>query len=82
MGTILNMKPNSKAIISERHKYQYKNLLLWQRPKDPVILKNCILLAECAAFFKGVLNAIDIPIINNPAAESLAPSVAPFTISM
>jgi glutathione synthase/RimK-type ligase-like ATP-grasp enzyme len=51
----------------------------WRRPSkfrldysltDPKVRNFC--LSECAAFFKGVLNAIDIPIINNPAAESLA----------
>ena len=51
----------------------------WRRPSrfkldhsvtDPKVRAFC--LSECEAFFKGVLNAVDIPIINNPFAESLA----------
>jgi glutathione synthase/RimK-type ligase-like ATP-grasp enzyme len=51
----------------------------WRRPSkfrldhsvtDPKVRNFC--LSECSAFFKGAINAIDIPIINNPSAESLA----------
>ncbi len=60
----------------------------WRRPSkfrldnsitDPKVRKFCM--AECDHFFRGVLNAIDVPIINNPFNESLA-EYKPFQLMM
>jgi glutathione synthase/RimK-type ligase-like ATP-grasp enzyme len=60
----------------------------WRRPSkfriddsvtDPKVRKFCM--SECDHFFKGVMNAIDVPIINNPFNEDLA-GHKPFQLMM
>ena len=81
MDFILSKNDTDFSLKGPEGSFSLNNIrsIWWRRPSkfrlddsvtDPKVRAFCM--SECETFFKGVLNAVDIPIINNLFAESLA----------